>query len=369
MPPAPIWTITALTIPDRERYLRELLRSLQEMPGAERAEIVIIYNHDARGDRHAIETHITRYSPRVPISVVFNGHDPTIAGGRAMQLGVCKTPLICFVDDDTTVHGDLLGTLESAMRTVPLGLVGVPSLVEDTDVRFKPRDETPSVTADGVRYMPVQGMLAASYTNLLRQAGGFNPRRRFWGEWTELNTRLWRLGYPTGFVMDGAFLRHWESAPSSPTRNMCGRERHVVWGLLCTAMEYDAVDLNEATSTFWRLVEERYLAYSYGDELSYRNLMRTTLELMPLLGDEWGRIQEFRATTRGHPFAFKPFHRFTEADVRDVKHKAERDIRQFRSQAGWGRPSLADRPGVRGIARRLHQTAATLRRWARVPTA
>jgi hypothetical protein len=357
------WTITALTIPGREGYLAGLLESLQKLPGVERAEISVIFNHDARGDRREIERRITKHSPTVPISVVFNGHDPTIAGGRAMQLGVCKTPLICFVDDDTTVHGDLLGTLEAAMRTLPLGLVGVPSLVEDTDVRFKPRDGTPSVTMDGVRYMPVQGMLAASYTNLLRQVGGFNPRRRFWGEWTELNTRLWRQGFATAFAMDGAYLRHWEKAPSSPTRNMSGRERHVVWGLLCTALEYDAVDINEATETFWRLVEERYLAYSYGDDLNYRNLMRTTLELIPLLGNEWGRIQEFRESTREHAFAFKPFHRFTDDDVRTVKRHAEREIRRFRAEAGWARRSLADGLAARGVARRLHLAADSLRRW------
>jgi hypothetical protein len=364
MAPSPTWTITALSIPGREQYLRDLLRSLQKLPGAERAEIVIIYNHDARGDRREIERHITRHSPAIPISVVFNGHDPTIAGGRAMQLGVCKSPLICFVDDDTTVHGDLLGTLEQAMRDLPLGLVGVPSFVGDTDVRFKPRDSTPSVSMDGVRYMPVQGMLVASYTNLLRQAGGFNPRRRFWGEWTELNTRLWRLGFPSAFVMDGAYVRHWESAPSSPTRNLSGRERHVVWGLLCTALEYDAVDINEATETFWRLVEDRYLAYSFGDDLNYRNLMRTTLDLMPLIGEEWGRIQEFRAVTRGHPFAFKPFHRFTEADVSAVKRHAETALTRFRSDAGWARRSLAARAPASGIARRFHTAAAALRRWA-----
>jgi hypothetical protein len=363
MTPSPLWTITALTIPGRDAYVRGLLESLQKLPGAERAEIVIIYNHDVRGDRHEIERRITRHSPSIPISVLFNGHDPTIVGGRAMQLGVCKSPLICFVDDDTTVHGDLLGTLEGALREVPLGLVGVPSLVEDSDVRFKPRESTPSVTMDGVRYMPVQGMLCAGYTNLLRQAGGFNARRRFWGEWTELNTRLWRLGFPTGFAMDGAFLRHWEKAPSSPTRNMSGRERHVVWGLLCTALEYDAVDITEATESFWRLVEERYLAYSYGDDLNYRNLMRTTLELMPLIGDDWGRIQEFRASTRAHPFAFKPFHRYTEADVRAVKRHAEREVRRYRAEAGWARASLADRASAIGVASKFHQAAATLRRW------
>lgn len=116
--------------------------------------------------------------------------------------------------------------------------------------------------------MPIQGMMVATYRKLLVDTGGFNIRRRYWGEWTELSLRLWRLGFPTGYVTQHGFLRHWEDAPDSPTRSLAGRELHVLWGLICTALEYNAVDSNEATEVFWQLVEKRYLTYSFGSNLS-----------------------------------------------------------------------------------------------------
>ncbi len=73
--------------------------------------------------------------------------------------------------------------------------------------------------------------------------GGFNPRRQFRGKWMELNLRMLRHGFPTGYAINGAFLRHWYEAPESPTRNMAGREQHVLRGLICTGLEYDAVSV------------------------------------------------------------------------------------------------------------------------------
>ena len=234
------------------------------------------------------------------VEVHFNNGDPTISGGRNYQLNLVKSPLVCFVDDDITVHGDAFLTVEEAMRRIPAGLVGLRSYREDTDELFKPRDSTPHVITPEFRYQPVHGMLVASYTNLLRDVGGFNPRRRFWGEWTELNLRMWRSGFPSGHVMTGGYLRHWEKAPDSPTRNMDGRAKHVLWGLICTALEYDAVDMSQATETFWRLVQERYLAYSFGEELSHQELLRATLELVPDLSAEWAAITAFRSHVAEH---------------------------------------------------------------------
>ena len=179
---------------------------------------------------------------------------------------------------DAVVHGDVIGTIEDTLRSTPLGIVRLPSFEADTDTRFKPRDSTPSVEVGGVRYMPVQGMMVAGYRRLFAEIGGFNPRRQFWGEWTELNLRMWRHGYPTGYVLGRGFLRHWHKAPESPTRNMTGRELHVLWGLMCTALEYDAVSINEATDAFWRLAQDRYLAYSFGEQPSPKQLLASVLE-------------------------------------------------------------------------------------------
>ncbi len=219
----------------------------------------------------------------------------------------------------------------------------------------------PHVITPEFRYQPVQGMLVASYTNLLRDVGGFNPRRRFWGEWTELNLRMWRSGFPTGHVMTGGYLRHWEKAPDSPTRNMDGRAKHVLWGLICTALEYDAVDMSQATETFWRLVQDRYLAYSFGEELSHQELLRATLELVPDLSAEWAAITAFRddggSRTRSTSSRSSRSPRKT---CSACSHRARRMLRRYRWLA-W--PQAHDRPEVRGGDRKTAgattQTAGT----------
>ena len=130
--------------------------------------------------------------------------------------------------------------------------------------------------------------------------------------------------------MTGGFLRHWLDAPASPTRNLAGREGHVLWGLICTAIEYDAVDATAATEAFWRLVEDRYLSYSFGDSLTPKELLRTTLELMPRLSAEWSSIAKFKDEVAGHPFAFKPFQALTDEEVDAVLDSAAGLIRQHR---------------------------------------
>lgn len=325
-----LWTFTMLTIPAREQYLANLLSSIAALPTRARCEIVVVYNAATKEEHSAIEQRICAMAPMLPIRVYLNSTDPTIGGGRRLQLSVCRTPLVAFVDDDLTLHGDVLGTIESALSSRPLGIVGLPSFNEDTAERFKPRESTPYVNLEGIRYMPVQGMLVAGYRRLFSDIGGFNPRRQFWGEWTELNLRMWRHGFPTGYAMDGAFLRHWHKAPESPTRNMAGREQHVLWGLICTALEYDAVSINEATEAFWRLAQDRYLAYSFGEQPTPQRLLASVLELMPRLSSEFPAIHAFAQTARKHPFQFKPFEPFTVDQVRTVLAHAEQAVYAYR---------------------------------------
>lgn len=327
------WTISVLTIPKRERYVEALVESLVAARVTRSAEVSIVYNWDSRESPAAIEARLRKSCRGVPIHVTFNTTEPTIASGRQQQLNACKTPLICFLDDDITVHGDIIGTMEHGLRTQPLGIVGVPSYVEDTTELFKPREATPYVNHGGIRFMSVQGMLIGGYRRLFLDVGGFNQRRRFWGEWTELNLRLWRSGFPTGYVMDGAWLRHWHDAPESPTRNRAGREADVLWGLMCTALEYDAVDITAETESFWKLVSERYLAYSFGPEMSSKSLLSAFLQLTPRLISEWSRIAEHREGARQHPFQFAPFANLTEADVRAVVAHAEPRIAAYREEA------------------------------------
>ncbi|HRP09049.1 MAG TPA: glycosyltransferase family A protein [Gemmatimonadales bacterium] len=343
------WTITVLTIPGREAHLQQLLDSLRH--DAARAVIHVVYNREIRDELAATEHRIRSWVSGTQVEVFFNNGDATIAGGRNFQLNLVKTPLVCFVDDDVTADAPLLEALESGLRRHPAAMLGLPSLREDTSERFKPRDSTPHIEDGTVRWVPVQGMLAASWTNLLRDLGGFNPRRRFWGEWTELNLRCWRHGLPTGYLMDGPHLRHWEDAPDSPTRNMSGRELHVLWGIICTALEYDAVDVNEATEAFWQLVEERYLSYSFGEELTPRAVLQATLSLIPELSAAWSEITSFREQTRQHPYPFAPFHAFERADLNRILPGARRRIAEYRRGVWQERQTMVG--GLRRLVRKV----------------
>lgn len=356
------WTFTMLTIPSRVEYLGRLLKSLADMPSADRIEIVVIFNAATNDEPLAVERRIRDMAPSLPIRVYVNANDPSIGGGRRMQLAVCRTPLVAFIDDDLTVHGDIIGAIERTLRATPLGIVGLPSYEEDTETRFKPRDSTPSVDVDGIRFMPVQGMMVAGYRRLFADIGGFNPRRMFWGEWTELNLRMWRHGYPTGYVLGDAYLRHWHKAPESPTRNMTGREQHVLWGLMCTALEYDAVSINEATDAFWRLAQDRYLAYSFGEQPSPKQLLASVLELMPKLSREWPAMHAFAEEARRHPFQFKPFEPLSEAQVRSVLAHALPAIHAYRPDDFIPRHDVREAPPVswvRRIGRALFRTKTT----------
>ena len=351
---APRWTFTMLTIPSRVEYLARLLQSLADVPSADRIDVVVIFNAITEEEPLTIEQRIRAMAPSLPIRVYVNVNEPSIGSGRRMQLSVCRTPLVAFIDDDLTVHGDIIGTIEATLRSTPLGIVGLPSYEEDTDTRFKPRDSTPSVDVDGVRYMPVQGMLVAGYRRLFAEIGGFNPRRLFWGEWTELNLRMWRHGFPTGYVLGGGYLRHWHKAPESPTRNMTGREQHVLWGLMCTALEYDAVSINEATDAFWRLAQDRYLAYSFGEQPSPKQLLASVLELMPKLSREWPAMHAFAEEARRHPFQFKPFEPLSTDQVRIVLAHAQQAMHAYRPEEFFLSHDVqqAPRPGwVRRIGR------------------
>lgn len=345
---SPVWTVTVLTIPQREHYLAQLFDSLGALRWRKPWELLVVYNWECPEEPYAVEKRLRRLARGLPLTVSFNTQQSTIIGGRMQQLALCKSPLICFLDDDLSVHGDAFAVIEEKLRALPLGIVGLPSLVENTNKLFKPRRGTPHLDAHDVRFMSIQGMLIAGYRRLFRDIGGFNPRRAFWGEWTELNLRMWRMGFPTAYAMSGAYLRHWHQAPESPTRNKEGREDQVLWGLLCTALEYDAIDHRPDTESFWKLVEERYLAYSFGVKATPRDLLRSVLRLLPRVAVEWPHIAAFREKARAHPFQFAPFHEFCADDIERVLVHAEEHIRPYR-EGVW--------PAREGRTRRLTKKA------------
>ena len=78
-------------------------------------------------------------------------------------------------------------------------------------------------------------------------------------------------------------------------------------------------------------IEDRYLAYSFGDKLTHRELLRATLELLPELSADWSQITAFRARAAEHPFDFKPFHPISERDVKRVLPYANKRIAAYRA--------------------------------------
>lgn len=325
------WTLAILTVPGREPFLDRLAESVRALPATRGVELLVIHNSSAPVDLTALERRMRAKSGR-RCRAVANASEPTIAAGRRLQVSLARTPLLCFVDDDCTLHGDVFGALERELQRVPVGMLGLPSFDADTGEPFKPRPTTPAVEHDGLRFMPIQGMLVATYRQLLLDVGNFAAHRRFWGEWTELNTRLWRLGYATAYVRQAGTIRHWTRAPGSPTRDLSGRERNIVWGLLCTALEYDLVRA-PGDIAFWQLVASRYLPYAYGRPPSAIDLLRTVGDLVPQLAAEWPAIAAHAERARQHPFPFSPFHEWTPDDVTLVLSGAADRLAPYRAQA------------------------------------
>ena len=118
----PLWTLSALTIPEREEFLARLLASLDATVMPANTQVDIVYNSDVREGRFEIEKRIQAMAKKLPVTVHFTGGEVSIASGRALQLNSCKTPLVAFVDDDVTLHDDVLSAIERTMRDVPLGL-------------------------------------------------------------------------------------------------------------------------------------------------------------------------------------------------------------------------------------------------------
>ncbi|MCU0646734.1 MAG: glycosyltransferase family 2 protein [Gemmatimonadaceae bacterium] len=338
----PRWTLAVLTVPGRERYLDRLAESVRALPSRDGVELLVVHNAATEIDLRQLERRL-RAKSGLRCRAVANASEPTIAAGRRMQVAVSRTPLLCFLDDDCTVHGDIFAALERELQRMPVGALGLPSVDADTGEPFKPRTTTPSVEHDGLRFMPIQGMLVATYRRLLIDVGDFAKHRRYWGEWTELNTRLWRMGYATAYVMNAGQIRHWTRAPGSPTRDLTGRERNIVWGLLCTALEYDLVQAPDDLA-FWQLVQSRYLPYAYDRTPTGMDLLRTLGALAPQLAAEWGAIAAHAERARTHPFQFSPFHEWTETDVRLVLDGAAERLASYRSEAF---PAVAPSKGWR----------------------
>src|SRR6187399_3201205 len=92
------WTLSVLTIPQRERYLAQLLESLSESRLPSGTVVDVVYNWDTRERPHDVERRLRKVGRGLTLNVHFNMQRPTIGCGRVQQLNHCKTPLMAFID-------------------------------------------------------------------------------------------------------------------------------------------------------------------------------------------------------------------------------------------------------------------------------
>ncbi len=201
------WTICTLTIPSRDIYLRRMLDSLEKERG-HGLNIKISYNSPLDDGVKELSDRLLRDYEDTEIRF-YDSQYYGIPEGRNRLLSLVQTPLVAFLDDDCTIEGeDVFFKLEETLKKTSLGLIGLKSFCRDSDEIFKPRPRIPQKKIGNILYANVEGLLGASYTQLLRDIRGFNERKRFRMEWMDLNTKFHRAGYPTGIDLEAGFLRH-----------------------------------------------------------------------------------------------------------------------------------------------------------------
>ncbi|MBK8245975.1 MAG: hypothetical protein IPK85_01015 [Gemmatimonadetes bacterium] len=99
-PTRPRWTISVLTIPERESYLRRSSPPSLRSPARPGSVVDVIYNRDTREAPADVEERVRGLVTGLQLNVYFNPANPTIGAARIQQLNHCKTPLVAFADDD-----------------------------------------------------------------------------------------------------------------------------------------------------------------------------------------------------------------------------------------------------------------------------
>ena len=79
----------------------------------------------------------------------------------------------------------------------------------------------------------------------------------------------------------------------------------------------------EATEAFWRVAQNRSLAYSFGEQPSSRQLLTSVLQFMPRLSSEFPAIHAFAPEAHRHRFHFKPLEPLTFEQVGTMLAYAE----------------------------------------------
>lgn len=309
------WTLEILTIPSRDFYLRKLIDSTAEqIKGG--LNVRVLYNSPEDKNTKNLAEQLQRDYPSLQV-FSYRSKDSFygISEGRNHLLQGTETPLVAFIDDDCSFDGEShFEKLEDTLRKTSLALVGLPSLRNDSGRLFKPRKEAPKQLIENVTYMDIEGMFAAGYTQLLKDIGGFNERRRFRMEWVDLNTRLHRMGFTTGIDMNAGFLRQWFLAPDSATRGKKKRISEALYCFLSTIIEFDCCSEQELPERMFHVAEKYFLRQDNGKNLIQRELMREIAKEIPRVFEDRKSIERRRTFLRTLPFKFLPYEPITRED-------------------------------------------------------
>ncbi|HIH32013.1 TPA: glycosyltransferase family 2 protein [Candidatus Woesearchaeota archaeon] len=318
-----------ITLPSRKEYLFKLLESVKSVSSSGiRVNILINAKVDNNGAGN-LENAVKEY-PNTTVTT-YNSETYSIPEARNKILSICETPLIGLIDDDCTIHGEhVFENLVDTLKKTNLAMIGLKSYVDDSDVMFKPRKTTPKEVINGVTYMKIEGLFALAYSQLLRDVGGFNERKRFWMEWTDINTVMHRNGYPTGLDMNAGYLRHWMGAPDSATRGRKDRVYDVIYGLLATGLEFGC-DYNVTELKMWEMAESTFLKYENENDIKVRELLPKLVTVLPRIIRDAEKIKVYGDRLKSLPFNIMPFENITREQWLELTQYASHHMQKYKS--------------------------------------
>ncbi len=335
------WTLCTPTIPSRDKYLRKMLESVRKVQAG--LKVRVLYNCPrknaedlaSRLNRDYLEVDVLfcpeeQGETREDNSTLFHRRKYGIPYGRNQLLASVKSPLIAFIDDDCTFEGkDIFLKLEKRFRETSLGLIGLPSYHESSGVLIKPRRVYQKINKNGVVFDSVSGIFVASYAQLLRDFKGFNERKERM-DWTDVNLRVQRGGYPTGIDMEAGLVRHWVSAPDSLTRTQSSKMHlGMLYCLYSTALEFDCFGDTLSARKMWELVlGDGY----YQGETSFEQLSIDTLNIMPQILADAAEIKRDREFIRSLPFRnIMPYAPLKETDWEKLVEYSTLEIEKYKA--------------------------------------
>lgn len=270
-------------MPVRHDHFGRLIDSLEPYMKSG-IHIKVLINQPSNHESEKMQKTFNRkYGHHANFSIdIYDSDTHSIPEGRNHLIKTTNTPFFAGIDDDLVIQGkDVFKRLENILRRGSLAMIGLPSYnIETPEILFKPREKTPKFITESnkdILFMKVEGMFFAGFTELFKDIDGFCERRRFWGEWTELNNRLTRLGYATGmFFPKDIKLLHDEKALGSPTRDRSDKKEHLLYGVLAMLIEHGVGSEGKTYKDFRDVLEnvnDTYVKEYFSSNLSIERLL------------------------------------------------------------------------------------------------